>query len=98
MHPNSVRRVFRSLQLSILPVRNPEEESEELDRSTRRKSALRLRWIAHTLYGHQENVDALSLSYGNVAAMLAKVKGHTFSATDGNLLSGAETKPFVISL
>jgi hypothetical protein len=47
---------------------------------------------AHALNEHQGNVSAHSPSYGNFGAMLTNGQGHTFSATDRNLLSGAENK------
>jgi hypothetical protein len=82
--------VFPNLQRSIVGAQNPEGESIELDRPTRHNFVFPT--LAHALNEHQENVSARSPSDRNFGAMLTNSQGHTFSATDRNLLSGAENK------
>ena len=91
MKQNSIRTVFLNLQPSVLQARTLEEESVELDKTTRRKFPPPPA-LAHALNEHQQNVSARSPSYGNFGAMLTNGQEHTFSATDRNLLSGAENK------
>jgi hypothetical protein len=90
MNQNSIRTVFLNVQRSILQAKTLKGESVELDRPTRRKFVFPA--LAHALNEYQENVSAPSPSYGNFSAMLTNCQGHTFSATDRNLLGGAENK------
>ena len=73
MHQNSIRTVFLNLQRSILRARNPEGQSDELDRHTRRKFVFPA--LAYALNEHQGNVSAHSPSYGNFGAMFTNGPG-----------------------